>query len=288
MQPTVLCPWTLSFWITHSVQEKFPALRVCNLGLEPKDSQEAPADGKQLHVLREWLTWQWFPIYQILTALTRLPGSGSNRSKRECCSDQVTHRKREGGLKILSGKDFKAEHIVPGNVYRLEKRKCWLSLAYSVATQHAYQKYTKRGKRKAPFWRRAGQEAKGVQLYPLQCQPTAENELHPGSTRHIHVSAPQTNQKGTNARVNQRSQRMRSIISPQFLGPYLSYTTHRCQRRQCSSREMLAMSGRWSSYRETIFRVVVGGGAFLFLYIEQVPNNQQKKQDFMDAPVDIF
>lgn len=45
------------------------------------------------------------------------------QKKRECCSDQVTHRKREGGLKILFGKDFKAEHVVPGNVYRLEKRK---------------------------------------------------------------------------------------------------------------------------------------------------------------------
>lgn len=45
------------------------------------------------------------------------------QKQRECCSDQVTHRKREGGLKIFSGKDFKAEHIVPGNVYRLEKRK---------------------------------------------------------------------------------------------------------------------------------------------------------------------
>lgn len=77
--------------------------------------------------------------------------------KREWCSNQVTHIKREGGLKILFGKDFKAEHIVPGNVYRLEKRKFWLSLACSVATRHVYQKSTKRGQRKAPFWRRAGQ-----------------------------------------------------------------------------------------------------------------------------------
>jgi len=45
------------------------------------------------------------------------------QQKRERCSEQVTHRKREGGLKIFLGKDFKAEHIVPGNVYRLEKRK---------------------------------------------------------------------------------------------------------------------------------------------------------------------
>lgn len=43
------------------------------------------------------------------------------------------------------------------------------------------------------------------------------------------------------------------------------------------------MSGRWSSYRETIFGVVVGEGFFLFLQIEQVHNNQQKKQD---APVE--
>lgn len=42
------------------------------------------------------------------------------QQKMECCSNQVTHRKMEGGLKILFGKDFKAEHIVPGNVYRLE------------------------------------------------------------------------------------------------------------------------------------------------------------------------
>lgn len=49
---------------------------------------------------------------------------------------------------------------------------------------------------------------------------------------------------------------------------------------------MLAVSGRWSSYRETIFGVVVGEGFFLFLRIEQVHNNQQKKQDFMDAPVE--
>lgn len=53
------------------------------------------------------------------------------QTKREHFSDRVTHRKREGGRKggreggrkILFGKDFKAEHIVPGNVYRLEKRK---------------------------------------------------------------------------------------------------------------------------------------------------------------------
>lgn len=53
------------------------------------------------------------------------------QTKRERFSDRVTHRKREGGRKggreggrkILFGKDFKAEHIVPGNVYRLEKRK---------------------------------------------------------------------------------------------------------------------------------------------------------------------
>lgn len=48
------------------------------------------------------------------------------------------------------------------------------------------------------------------------------------------------------------------------------------------------MSGRWSSYKETIFRVVVGEGGLLFLQIEQVQNNQQKKQDFMDAPEEGF
>lgn len=49
---------------------------------------------------------------------------------------------------------------------------------------------------------------------------------------------------------------------------------------------MLAMSGRRSSYRETRFGVVVGEWIVLFLQIEQVHNNQQKKQDFMDAPVE--
>lgn len=148
----------------------------------------------------------------------------------------MTHRKREGGLKILSGKDFKAGHIVPGNVYRLGKRKFWLSLAYSVATRHAYQNYTKRVKIKAPFWRRAGQEAKGVQLCPLQSVSQQKKMNSVPAPQGTLIPQPHKDyQKGTNARVNQRGQSMRSILSLQFLGPYLSYTSHFADAKEDSA-----------------------------------------------------
>lgn len=40
------------------------------------------------------------------------------------------------------------------------------------------------------------------------------------------IHQPHRHQKGKKARVNQRGQSMRSILPLQFLGPYLSYTTH--------------------------------------------------------------
>lgn len=58
--------------------------------------------------------------------------------------------------------------------------------------------------------------------------------------------------------------------------PVIYYSLYSCQRGQCSSLEMLAMSGRWSSYRKTVFGVVVGEDFFLFLQIVQVRNNQKK------------
>lgn len=42
-------------------------------------------------------------------------------------------------------------------------------------------------------------------------------------------------QKGTNARVNQRGQSMRSILSLQFLGPYLSFTSHFADAKEDSA-----------------------------------------------------
>lgn len=184
----------------------------------------------------------------------------------------MTHRKREGGLKILSGKDFKAEHIVPGNVYRLEKRKFWLSLPYSVATWHAYWKYTKRGEKKIPFEEELGRRQKECSSAHFTVPKLTPSWLHKA---HSCLSPTNISKRNKCQSKSQRSEHEEYTLTTVFRAiPFIYCTLYRCQRRQCSSLEMLAMSGRWSSYRETIFRVVVGEGGFLFLQIEEVHNNQ--------------
>lgn len=82
-------------------------------------------------------------------------------------------------------------------------------------------KIHKESEKKSSLLKKSWAEGKRSAALPtLKCQPTEENELCLGSTRHTHTSAPQRYQKGTNARVNQRGQSMRSILSLQILGPY--------------------------------------------------------------------
>lgn len=138
----------------------------------------------------------------------------------------------------------------------------WLILLqYGMLTENTQRE----GKEKLPSEEELGRRQKECSsahfTVPVNRRKLTPSWLHKA---HSYLSPTSISKRNKCQSKSERSEHEEYTLTTVFRTvPVIYYSLYRCQR-QCSSLEMLAMFGRWSTYRETIFRVVVSEGVFLF------------------------